>query len=677
MFKQRFNQLHALRFKHFTRKGYALFACLGKEVLIGTLSVTTLTHAKANGISTNAIAAATDTLSRQEMKLDEVVVTGSRAPLTAMQSAKIVSVITREEIGRAPAETVNDLLKLAVGVDVRQRGGFGVQTDISINGGTSDQITILLNGVNISSPQTGHNAADFPVALSDIERIEILEGSSARVFGSSAFNGAINIVTRHDHRTGVSATVEGGSFGTFGGNATASLATGVVTNRLSGLYRQSDGGTLHSAFKRRQGYYQGDVASRYVDAQWMAGLSSQDFGANTFYSAKYNDQFESTRRFIASATATVRPMGNSVLALIPQIYWHRDYDHYQLIRGKEGASAGENYHRTDVYGAALTANASWILGTTSLGADVRREHILSTAYGDELPEAEWKPIGGNTDRSYQRCGDRTNTSLFLEHDVVVGGLTVSAGVMANRNTCLDGDFRFYPGVDVSYRPDDHWKVYASWNKALRVPTYTDLYAKNSVQVGDLALKPERNSTFKVGSRYRTLGVSAVLSAFYSHGTNIIDWVYESAESKTYHAMNIGVLNNMGVSIDAQLDLPEIFGSNTFFTRVKAGYAYIYQHHDTEQPIYGSLYALEYLRHKFTAQVDHRVWRKLSAEWNLRWQQRMNGYHPYCKVDAKLMWNDAKYQIYVKADNLTAHRYYDLGGVLQPGLWIMAGASFTL
>ena len=677
MFKQRFNQLHALRFKHFTRKGYALFACLGKEVLIGTLSVTTLTHAKANGISTNALAAATDTLSRQEMKLDEVVVTGSRAPLTAMQSAKIVSVITREEIGRAPAETVNDLLKLAVGVDVRQRGGFGVQTDISINGGTSDQITILLNGVNISSPQTGHNAADFPVALSDIERIEILEGSSARVFGSSAFNGAINIVTRHDHRTGVSATVEGGSFGTFGGNATASLATGVVTNRLSGLYRQSDGGTLHSAFKRRQGYYQGDVASRYVDAQWMAGLSSQDFGANTFYSAKYNDQFESTRRFIASATATIRPMENSVLAIIPQIYWHRDYDHYQLIHGKEGASAGENYHRTDVYGAALTANASWILGTTSLGADVRREHILSTAYGDELPEAEWKPIGGNTDRSYQRCGDRTNTSLFLEHDVVVGGLTVSAGVMANRNTCLDGDFRFYPGVDVSYRPDDHWKVYASWNKALRVPTYTDLYAKNSVQVGDLALKPERNSTFKVGSRYRTLGVSAVLSAFYSHGTNIIDWVYESAESKTYHAMNIGVLNNMGVSIDAQLDLPEIFGSNTFFTRVKAGYAYIYQHHDTEQPIYGSLYALEYLRHKFTAQVDHRVWRKLSAEWNLRWQQRMNGYHPYCKVDAKLMWNDAKYQIYVKADNLTAHRYYDLGGVLQPGLWIMAGASFTL
>ena len=113
---------------------------------------------------------ATDSLSRQELKLDEVVVTGSRAPLTALQSAKVVAVITREDIHRAAAASINDVLKLATGVDVRQRGGFGVQTDISINGGTHDQVTILLNGVNISNPQTGHNAADFPVALDDIVR---------------------------------------------------------------------------------------------------------------------------------------------------------------------------------------------------------------------------------------------------------------------------------------------------------------------------------------------------------------------------------------------------------------------------------------------------------------------------------------------------------------------------
>lgn len=674
MFKQRFNKLRPLRFKHFTRNGYALFSCLGREVLIATLSVTTLTYAKADGISKD-VAAAADSLGHQEVKLDEVVVTGSRAPLTAVQSAKIVSVITRDDIDRAPAATVNDLLKSAIGVDVRQRGGFGVQTDISINGGTSDQITILLNGINISSPQTGHNAADFPIDLADIERIEIIEGAAARVVGSAAFNGAINIVTRRDKLSGLSLSAEGGSFGTWGTAFRGALATGPVTNSFSTAYRQSDGGTIHSDFKRRQMFYQGDLNVQRVSLQWQAGISSQDFGANTFYSAKFNDQFEATRRFIASVTGTVRPFATDRFTLHPQLYWHRDLDHYQLIRDKEGAENGENHHRTNVYGGGLTANARWLLGTTSLGADIRREHIMSTAYGDQLPESEWAAIGGS-DRKYSRRGDRTNTSIFIEHDILLGGLTISAGVMANRNTCLDGDYRFYPGIDVSYRPDDHWKVYASFNKALRVPTYTDLYAKNSVQVGDLQLKPERNSTFKAGTRYRTAGFAAVLCGFYSHGTNIIDWVYETAESKTYHALNIGKLNNMGGSLDATLSFTELM-HNPIVTRMKAGYAYIYQHHDTEHQIYGSLYALEYLRHKLTVQIDHRIFSRLSAEWNLRWQQRMNGFHPYCKLDAKLMWKAPNYSVFVKADNLTAHRYYDLGGVLQPGLWIMAGASVRL
>ena len=675
MFKKTFDKPRALRFKHFTRKGYALFSSLGKEVLICTLSVTTLTYAKANGMSTRQEAAA-DSLAHEEMKLDEVVVTGSRAPLTAMQSAKIVSVITRDDIDRAPAATVNDLLKLAIGVDVRQRGGFGVQTDISINGGTSDQITILLNGVNISSPQTGHNAADFPVDPADIERIEILEGPAARVIGSAAFNGAINIVTRREQKGTLMLSAQGGSFGTWGTNVRGSVTGGPVTSTLSIGYRQSDGGTLHSDFKRKQAFYQGDLALQHIDLQWQIGASSQDFGANTFYSAKFNDQFEATRRLLASVSGTVRPWGrNSWLTLLPQLYWHRDNDHYQLIRDKEGAENGENYHRTDVYGGALTANARWLLGTTSVGADIRREHIVSTAYGDLLPESEWKDIHGS-DRKYERMGNRTNTSIFVEHNVVAGGLTVSAGVMANRNTCLDGSYRFYPGIDISYRPDSHWKIYASWNKALRVPTYTDLYAKNSVQVGDLALKPERNSTFKVGTRYRTAGLEGVVSAFHSHGTNMIDWVYETAESNTYHAMNIGKLDNMGASVDAAVNVGELM-HNPFFTRIKAAYAYIYQKHDTEREIYKSLYALEYLRHKFTLQIDHRIVSRLNAEWNLRWQQRMNGYHPYCKIDAKIMWKDTHYDIYLKADNITAHRYYDIGGVLQPGLWIMAGASWRL
>lgn len=690
MKKQMFNKRSALIFKQFNRKGYSLFAALGKEVLIGVLSVTTLSHAKAEGMATRPLLA-TDSIGFEEQRIDEVQIMGSRAPLTALQSAKIVEVISRDDIQRAEAQTINDILKLSTGVDVRQRGGFGVQTDISINGGTFDQIAILLNGVPLTSPQTGHNAADFPVSLLDIERIEVLEGASARLFGSSAFSGAVNIVTRTDAHNNVRIGGEGGSFGTFGGDAGVTWLPRlgrnphlVMRHQLSAGYIQSNGGTDNSDFRKRRGFYQGAFSAPRIDLNWQVGITSQDFGANTFYSAKYANQYEQTRRYIASVSAVVRPFEESgsrllrSVSLRPTVYGHRDYDHFQLIRGKSGAKAGENYHRTDVYGASFDLNFRSLLGTTAIGADLRKEEILSTTYGEELPSEAWKNIR-HSDRQYSRKGNRTNTSLFLEHNIIVEGFTLSAGLMANRNTGLDNDFRFYPGIDLSYRPNNVWKFYASWNKAMRIPTYTDLYTSNPAQQGDINLKPERNSTFKVGTQMRTHGLQVTASAFLSKGTNMIDWVYETETSTKYHAMNIGKLDNMGFNVDATLNLSQLLNSKSTQSPVllKLGYAYIHQKHETEQKIYRSLYALEYLRHKFVAELSHPIVARLSASWALRWQQRMNGYHPYAKLDGKITWNADTWQLYVKADNMTGHRYYDLGAVLQPGIWIMAGGNIKV
>ena len=682
-----FNKRSKLVFKHFSRKGFSLFAALGKEVLIGVLSVATLHNAKANGIATKALPVVTDSLKIGEQHLDEVLITGSRAPLTAVQSAKIVEIVTHDQIERAEAHTLNDVLKLSTGVDVRQRSGFGVQTDISINGGTFDQITLLLNGVPLSNPQTGHNAADFPVSISDIDHIEILEGSSARIYGSSAFSGAVNIVTRTPSRTGARVNMEGGSFGTFGGDAAVSWnPSASLQQLLSGGYMQSDGGTANSNFRKRRGFYQGGFNSTFIRLNWQAGITSQDFGANTFYSARFPNQYEATRRYIASASATIRPFAHSdnttaaSFEIKPMLYGHRNYDHFQLIKGMTGAQKGENYHRLDVYGASVDVNLSWLLGKTAIGADVRKEHIMSTAYGQLLDSARWIAIKG-TDRMYNKRADRTNTSLFLEHNVVLNKVTLSAGIMANRNTALDNNFRFYPGIDISYRPNDHWRLYAGWNKALRVPTFTDLFTANSAQQGNLNLKPERNSTFKIGSRFTTTGIEAMATMFYSRGRNMIDWVYETPASTRYHALNIGKLNNMGFSTEARLNLSQLLFSQAETKGepmlMKVGYAYIHQKHTTNQPIHRSLYALEYLRHKVVVELSHPIVSHLSASWALRWQQRMNGYKPYAKVDGKLTWREPRWQIYLKADNLTCHRYYDLGSVLQPGLWVMAGAGITL
>ena len=116
---------------------------------------------------------------------------------------------------------------------------------------------------------------------------------------------------------------------------------------------------------------------------------------------------------------------------------------------------------------------------------------------------------------------------------------------------------------------------------------------------------------------------------------------------------------------------------TKLTQVKLGYAYLYQKHETDQDIFKSLYALEYLKHKFTAVVDHKIWNRLSASWSLRWQQRMNGYSPYTKIDCKIQWKADKYNLYVKADNIMNHRYYDLTDIRQPGIWIMAGGNYII
>ena len=677
MNKTFWNGRTVLHFKRFSRKGYAVFASLGREVLIGTLSVATLSHAKADGISIRLIgdSVAVQLADDKEVVLDEVEVTSGIAPMTLLQSAKLVAVITREDIRRAAAESINDLLKQAIGVDVRQRGGFGVQTDISINGGTFDQMTILLNGINISNPQTGHNAADFPVAMDDIERIEILEGAAARVYGSSAFNGAVNIVTRSDESSNVRLTARGGSFGTFGMDVGTTFKCKNWGNQVSGGYMQTDGGMPNSDFKKRKLFYQGNWSNAFASLDWQAGVSSQDFGANTFYSAKFEHQYEETRRYITSVNAKVA-VPHTRLTILPSLYWHRDYDHYQLIRGTAGAAAGENYHRNDVFGVSFNGYYTWTLGKTAIGADVRRERILSTALGEMMAQEHWRDIP-KTDRKYQRRGERTNNSLFLEHNFILDKLTLSMGLLANQNTGLDGKFRLYPGIDLSCRPNPNWKLCASWNKALRMPTYTDLYTNNSVQQGDLRLLPERTEMLKISAQFRHKGLAATLNTFYSKGTNMIDWVYETETSSKYHALNIGKLDNMGFSVDASWRPAPMLGERFFITNLKLGYAFIHQRHETSQPIFKSLYALEYLRHKVIAQLDHRIWRHLSASWSFRWQQRMNGFHPYAKIDAKIVWTGRQYKFWVQADNLTNHHYYDVGAVRQPGLWLMAGASCRL
>ena len=171
-------------------------------------------------------------------------------------------------------------------------------------------------------------------------------------------------------------------------------------------------------------------------------------------------------------------------------------------------------------------------GRTSVGFEIRYEGIYSTKLGEPLDEKDWQATQGHDATSginYTNQADRVNQSAFIEHDILLRDWTISLGLLANHNTALDSRWRIYPGVDISYRPTQHWKLFASWNMALRMPTFTDLYYSGTNIVGTKDLKPEKTLDVSLGTRYRTEGWKIEASAFYSHKTDMIDWVIYADE----------------------------------------------------------------------------------------------------------------------------------------------------
>ena len=705
-FKTIRKERNSLTFTQFSRKGWSLFACLGREVRIGVLSAATLaTAAPCIGATTVGIDAPSDSLraaaGQDGLELAEAVVSGTRAPLAADVAARQVVTLSREDFAAAAGITcIGDILKLATGVDVRQRGAFGMQTDLSINGGTFDQIAILLNGVPLNNPQTGHNASDFPINISDIERIEILEGAASRVFGSQAFSGAINIVTRTasllSHPALADsckrmawqgeAEAQGGSYGTAMAEAASRLALtggrgGRFVSSLSAGYRRSDGAVDNGDFDGYKAYWQGiyDDARLRLDVQ--TGFTLIGYGANTFYSAAYPDQWEQTRRHFLSARAESKA---GRVRLSGQVSWLRNVDHYQLVRD---TPKGENFHRGDVYTASVNAWTKWILGRTALGAEVREEDIFSTNLGRALDESQQPHIAGTPDGRYTKRDGRTNVSYYLEHNVVWHGLTVSAGVMAQRNSALSTGFRFYPGVDVSYRPAKGWRLYASFNRSLRLPSFTDLWYKSPTQEGNVGLRPEECSAYRIGADFGNSWLSVKVKGQYARGTDMIDWVMLTP-TDVYRSRNFS-LDNYGAGIDATINFSALLGSRQPLRRLTLSYARLWQNRRDAEPYFKSNYAMEYLRDKFTASLSHKLFASLSAQWSLRvWHRegayqiyenlkatdRLQPYGTHALLDCKVTWQKPRYELFADLTNITNHRYFDLGNVPQPGFMAMAGAK---
>ncbi len=685
MYKPRFNKRQVLVFRQFGNKGYSLFSCLGREVVCSVLSVATLTYASAESVSTHPVVTdSTAMTTAREMQLEEVSITGSRAPLTKSQAARMVTVLERTDIAQAPVQSINDLLKYAVGVDVRQRGPIGAQTDISIRGGTSEQIIILLNGINICDPQTGHNVLDLPIDLSEIVRIEVLEGPAGRIYGTSSLVGAINIVTHPASDTSADLTLEGGSYGYGRISGRGNLKHDRWNNQISAGYSRSDGysrsssGSQNTDFSGGKAFYQGQYEDEALQVNWHLGIADKGWGSSTFYASpqwQADNQYEHTTKLFTAIQAQTK---RGRLHFAPSIYWNQNLDRYEGYRGQP-EKMKFNRNRTDVYGVNLSSYFDWIAGRTAFGAELRNEDLVSGNLGEPLSQP---------DGDYTLGVNRTNISGYLEHNLLFKDFTLSAGLVAVKNTWNNKHFTVYPGVDISYRPHQDWKLHASYNTSLRMPSFTEMYYKVQGYSADPHLKPEEMQAVELGINYQHKGIYGTAVIWHHHGKNMIDWIMDTSKGSDaiWESVNHTTINSIGVELTTKLDFTQLLPSQQFLRTFTLNYSYINQDKKQEENIV-SQYALEYLRHKLVGHVMLQLYHQLDLSLNVRWQDRVgsytdfdghvNDYQPYCLTDARLTWHAEKWKLYVEANNLFDVSYHDYGLVEEPGRWLIAGVSIHL
>lgn len=668
-----------LCFKKWSGDKCAVFNTLHREIKIGILTAAYFTTLGYHQTLANT---ESDSIS-SKITLNEIQVSGKRAPGIYQETGRQIAVISREQIEKLPAQSIQGLLRTALGVDIRERGPLGMQADISMRGGSFDQVMILLNGINVTDPQTGHYGLNLPVDLASVERIEILRGPAARVHGPNAFDGAINFVTKSGSENKVSAQLTAGDHGLYNLHAGLSHRKGAFGNYFSAQKGASDGYIDNTDFDILNLYYRGQVTREQSKFSLQLGYNDKSYGANSFYSASYPNQFDANRTLFAAASME----SSGLIRIRSDIYWRRHHDRFELFRNYIGAASwytGHNYHLSETAGASLNATTSWSLGTTSLGAELRSESIWSNVLG--LPMDKPLDVPGENEGQFTRSFNRTNFSVFAEHNIYFGRFDLSGGVLINRHSNSGYGVDWYPGIDLSYRLTTLLKWTASYNRSLRMPTFTDLFYSGPTNVGNPNLKPERAETYETAFRLRNETYSASVGGFYRIGRDLIDWGRIPGET-VYTTSNINRVEALGTEAAADLLLSELIPGQTLLRSLSVNYSYVWQDKVSDEG-YESYYVLDHLRQKLNISLIHGLGLpNVEVNWNMQYRDRAGYYTksdgtrvdhtPFWLTDLRVSWNKGNYGLYAEASNLFDATYSDLSELRQPGLWLKLGARIEL
>jgi iron complex outermembrane receptor protein len=580
---------------------------------------------------------------KQVQQLDTILIKSTRIDLPFKDNSRTINIITSKTIENSAATNVADLLQQVAGVDIRRRGTAGSQADLYIRGGGFDQTLLLIDGVKMDDAQTGHHTMNAALPIEVIERIEIIKGPAARVFGQNAFTGAINIVTKKKLSDTVAVNIEKGSFGQLNGSVTAGkeFENSSVIAHVGVL--TSDGYRYNSDYQNNNYLLKGVFNRKQQPIEVIATFFDRKFGANGFYaSATATEQYEETQSSLLGISSTFK---TEKLKITPRIYWKRGQDDYVYIR--DNPSVYRNLHITNKVGIETNVSYRSDIGITGFGIDISRVFISSNNLGNR---------------------NRTMANLFLEHRFKLWNekLDITPGVAVT----YFSDFKFhaYPGVDIGYQLSDHIKAYGNIGVTYRIPTYTDLYYNDRNTIGNANLKPEEAFSQEIGLKYNSGNYTSSIAIFNRDASNLIDFIRPDVDSK-YVATNIAKVNTQGVEFEGAYN----FKVSSFNQTVTVGYSYL-NDDILAQNKELSRYSLNTLKHQFTSRFSSQFFKNIRQNIIYKHAERTVG-TSYNVWDASVIVDFDPFSFSVTANNIFDAEYIEAGFVPMPPSSLLVGMQF--
>jgi len=565
-------------------------------------------------------------LTAQETVLDEVIVSSPRIELSMGQQSRSVTTITAKEIAESGANTLIDVLSDVAGIELRSRGAQDVQSDIYIRGGGFDQVLLLIDGIKVDNPQTGHHTLNAILPIEMIERVEILKGAAGRVYGQNAFSGAINIVTKTPSTEDLKVTLSGGSFDY---QKAALFATDQRESSSHTLYAEtisSDGYRYNTDYYNQNYLWKSSWKTDQEPIELLASFNNRRFGANGFYaSPTFTDQFEATQSSLLGLTTSI----NGNWHIKPKLYWKRGQDEFILF--KNDPSIYRNMHITNKLGAEVNATKKHALGTTGIGFELAHVSIRSNNLGEHA---------------------RTLAHGYLEHRFVSNRWDVTPGFSVSHYT--DQDTFFYPGIDIGFQINGDSRLFFNSGYTYRIPTYTDLYYNDPTTVGNESLIPEKALSTELGFRHRQNNWKLSISLFQRDAKNYIDYVVLAGEER-WQATNIDQILSQGGELDVVLN------SNSH--KFSVGYAYLKDDVDGVSSAL-SRYAINSRKHHLSTRWTLRWNSLITSSISYRYAEQDSGYH-YNVVDANMAVVKGRVKLSLSAHNILNADYTEQNLVPMP------------